>query len=62
MSFTVTLPLVGSTNAEKWALENCPSYIRPDWHQDGYNTYDVAMVDYFFADEKEALMFFLRWS
>lgn len=61
MSIYVTLPYSSSTEPLDWAKENCPSYITNDMHQDGYNSYDPFRIDYFFADEQDALMFKLRW-
>lgn len=58
----VTLPFVPFREPLDWAKENCPSYITNDLHCDGYNTYDHTRVDYFFAAEKDAMMFILRWS
>ena len=57
----VTLPVTPFWEPLTWAKENCPSYITNDMHQDGYYTYDNTKIDYFFADEKDALMFILRW-
>jgi hypothetical protein len=57
----VTLPYSPFRERLDWAKENCSSYIKTDLHQDGYNTYDHRKIDYFFGDEKDALMFTLRW-
>lgn len=48
--------------AMTWAKEKCPSYITNDMHQDGYNTYDHTKIDFFFSDEKDALLFALKWT
>jgi hypothetical protein len=45
-----------------WAKENCPSYITNDVHMSGYNAFDPTKIDYFFEDNKDALIFALRWS
>ena len=58
----VTIPYTPLWEPLDWAKEHCPSYITNDMHQDGYYSYDSTKVDYFFADEKDALMFMLRWS
>jgi hypothetical protein len=58
---TVTLPYDPVWTALTWAKAHCPSYITNDIHMDGYNTYDHTKIDYHFADEKDALMFMLRW-
>ena len=62
MGITVTIPYDPLWPALDWAKQNCPSYITNDAHQDGYNTYDWKKIDYFFSDEKDALMFMLKWS
>jgi hypothetical protein len=59
---TITLPYDPLWIALDWAKEHCPSYITNDVHMDGYNTYDNSKIDYHFSDEKDALMFLLRWS
>lgn len=59
---TVTLPYDPVWKPLAWAKKHCPSYITNAIHQDGYNTYDNRKIDYFFGDEKEALMFLLKWS
>jgi hypothetical protein len=55
---TVTLPYDPDWKALEWAKEHCSSYITNDLHQDGYND----KIDYHFGDEKDAVMFALRWS
>jgi hypothetical protein len=59
---TITVPYDIRWLALDWAKENCPSYITNDVHMDGYNTYDINKVDYHFSDEKDALLFALRWN
>jgi hypothetical protein len=59
---TITIPYTPFWEPLNWAKENCPSYITNDLHQDGYNTYDHTKIDYHFGDEKDALIFALRWS
>ena len=59
---TVTLPYDLFWRPLEWAKEHCPSYITNDIHTRGYNDYDVNRIDYFFGNEKEALMFLLKWS
>jgi hypothetical protein len=59
---TVTIPYDSHWLALDWARENCPSYVTNDFHCDGYNTYNINKIDYFFSDEKDAVMFILRWS
>lgn len=59
---TVTLPYSPFWEPLTWAKENCPSYIANELHHDGYTTYDHTKIDYFFSDEKDALIFMLRWK
>lgn len=59
---TVTVPYDPFWEPLMWAKEHCPSYINNDLHMDGYNSYDHKKIDYHFGDEKDALMFLLRWS
>ena len=58
---TVTIPYDVAWPALAWAKKYCASYITNDMHCDGYNTYDQSKIDYFFGDEKDAVMFTLRW-
>lgn len=58
---TVTIPKFPFFEPLLWAKEHCPSYIFNDIHQDGYNTYDNSKIDYHFADERDAVLFILRW-
>jgi hypothetical protein len=60
----VTIPLVVAVTSGpfKWAKEHCPSYIENRLHPDGNNTFNTAKVDYFFEDDRDAIMFILRWS
>ena len=62
MGMTVTIPYDIRWLALDWAKENCSSYITNDVHCDGYNTYDINKIDYFFSDEKDAVMFALKWT
>ena len=59
---TVTLPYDPCWEPLEWAKKYCPSYITNDMHCDGYNTYDNTKIDYFFANEKDAMWFVLRWA
>jgi hypothetical protein len=68
MSYNVIISYDPSWEPLKWAKDHCDSYITnkavttlgeritvPDY----YNNYDVV---YYFSDEKDAVMFKLRWS
>jgi len=59
---TVTLPYDPVWQPLEWAKRYCTSYITNDMHQDVYNTYDNTKIDYFFANEKDAMWFVLRWA
>lgn len=65
---TVTLPYDPVWTALTWAKENCPSYITNEVQNTtrlkkvpGGWVPDSCIV-YFFSDEKDALMFALKWS
>ena len=48
----------------EWAKKHCPSYIANDTtpiHEDFSDTYRYR-VNYYFGNEKDALMFRLRWE
>lgn len=34
--------------AMDWVVDNCPNFIRNEYHCDGYNTYDIERFDLFF--------------
>ena len=57
----VTLPYDPTWQALDWAKKHCDSYITNDVHKDEYNMYDHKKIDYFFSDEREALLFTLAW-
>jgi hypothetical protein len=54
------------TEALEWAKQYCPAYITVDLHQDGYNTYNPNLYDFFFErseqGQKQMLMFQLKWA
>ena len=58
---TVTILKEKGVHALEWVKETCPSYITNDMHMDGYNTYDTTKLDFFFSDQKDAVMFVMRW-
>jgi len=58
---TVTIPFDPFWKPLHWAKKYCSSYISNDIHNYG-NSYDNTRIDYFFGDEKDVLMFILRWS
>ena len=63
MSNLVTVNWEKATEALLWAKENCPDFIRRDYHQDGYETFDVNHYDFFFAEgSADITTFALRWT
>jgi hypothetical protein len=63
MRTTVTLPFETKwQGASVWARNYCPNFICEDSHCDKNDNWDLTKTDYFFASEKEALMFMLRWG
>jgi hypothetical protein len=62
---TVTIPFDADWKALWWAKENCLSYITTElgtakFHFDPFGwDYDVV---YYFNDEKDAVLFALRWA
>jgi hypothetical protein len=62
MSTVVTLPHDPVWRALDWALRNCPSYITNDSHKTADGRYVMDHIDYFFSDEKDAIMFMLRFG
>lgn len=65
MSYVVTLPHDHEWRPLEWAKRHCPSYITNAAHRRDANgerrSYDYD-IDYFFADERDAVWFQLRWS
>jgi hypothetical protein len=66
---TVTLPYDPHWKALEWAKENCPSYCTnsasgpPKIHTSpgGWVTKYSNDIVYYFSDEKDAVLFALRW-
>jgi hypothetical protein len=64
---TITLPYDPVWAPLEWAKLNCPSYItneaKPGKTKSGLNGWvsDTNIV-YYFNDEKDAMMFMLKWS
>jgi hypothetical protein len=59
MRITVSLPHVYEWNARNWASDNCESYLSCTMY--GSFGVDGSRVDYHFADEKDAMVFKLKW-
>lgn len=63
MSYTVTLSCDPVEPRNNWAREHCPSYITNVFmagHEDGIPV--APSIKYYFGEEKDAVMFTLRWS
>lgn len=65
---TVTLPYDPVWTALDWAKEHCPSYITNEAGPARMKSVPGGWVNanpnivYYFSDEKDALMFALRWA
>ena len=62
MRYTVTLPHEYEWHPSSWAKENCPSYLSATAHIRVGRNLPPSKVDYYFADEKDAAWFALRWA
>jgi len=56
----VTLPYDPQWKALAWAKEHCPDYITNDVAEN-VGIQAVVQIDYFFASERDAAWFKLRW-
>jgi hypothetical protein len=61
-SIIVTIPYDNEWDALDWARGNCPSYIAHDTHIDKSGRGRMDMIDYFFGEKQDAIMFALRWA
>jgi hypothetical protein len=57
----VTLPYDDNWEALAWAKKNCPSYITNDATKITVHIPYVTVINYYFGNEKDAIMFHLRW-
>jgi len=60
----ITVPYDPNWLALAWVKEHCPSYITNKPNEPNrtfYTRYDTE-IDYFFAEEADAVLFLLRWS
>ena len=66
MGIKVTIPHDPLWLALDWAKKYCPSYITNDVSVESRHIFHLDSIgykiDYFFSDEKDALMFMLKWS
>lgn len=60
MNKIVTLPYDPEGKPLDWAIKHCPSYITNDIHLAKYNVYSNH-IDYYFSDERDVVLFTLRW-
>ena len=60
MGMTVTLPYDPVWKALEWAKEHCPEYVTNAVHKNSEPGQGV-LIDYFFASERDAVFFKLRW-
>jgi len=60
-----TLPYDPRTTwqALAWAKKHCPSYITNAVHEEDLVTKKLVVgIDFFFSDERDVVLFLLRWS
>jgi hypothetical protein len=64
MSYTVTLSCDPVEPRNNWAKENCPSYITNvlDYVGPGGGLVAELSIKYYFGEEKDAVLFALRWT
>jgi len=64
MSYTVTLSCDPVEPRNNWAREHCPSYITNvlDYVGADGKAHAKLSVKYYFGEEKDAVMFTLRWT
>ena len=60
MRIKVTLPHIHSWHARNWASDNCESYLSCTI----YGTFgtDNSFVEYYFEEEKDMILFALKWT
>ena len=58
----VTLPYDHLWRPLDWAYKNCPSYITNTLHENDQGNFEHQHIDYFFSDEKDAILFALKWT
>ena len=63
MGAVVTLKYDPVWEPLEWAKANCKSYITNDVNSKStYKHINNTHIDYYFADERDAVLFKLRWS
>lgn len=61
MENKVTIPYDASWKPLDWAKKHCPSYITNDVHKNEFNQFDLSKIDYYFSEQKDMILFLLRW-
>lgn len=59
---TVTLPYDSWWPALAWAKKHCSSYITNDVNKPLSDARGTIQIDYFFASERDAVFFSLKWA
>ena len=61
MRYTVRMPhrIYSGESTAQWARENCPSYLSATLYIRQEN--EDTKTEYHFADEKDAMIFSLKW-
>jgi hypothetical protein len=58
----VTVPYDPFWKPLAWAKKHCPSYITNDVHKNKNESGQGVLIDYFFSEGKDAMVFMLRWQ
>jgi hypothetical protein len=61
MRYTVTLPHEYEWHPTAWAKEHCPSYLSATAHICMGRDLPPSKVEYHFEDEKDVVIFSLKW-
>jgi len=59
MRYSVTIPHIYEWHPGTWAKDNCPSYLSATAYLK--ENIETAIVEYHFADDKDAAIFTLKW-
>lgn len=64
MNYIVTIPHDPVWRALTWTKENCPSYITNQGRPHTGSTLDNRkyVIDYYFGEERDAVLFALKWK
>ena len=61
MRYIVTLPHIHEWHPGSWAKEHCPSYLSATAHIRVGRDLPPSKVEYHFEDEKDVVIFSLKW-